>query len=444
MATSGSAGLSPSLARNRNYALLLSGQFVSQMGDRLAMVAIPWLVYTSTGSALSTGIALALYTLPYVLFGAVAGALIDHFDKRLVMVTADVVRAALVLALPFVGERSTAGIYALTFLVATATVFFDPSMLSLLPDIVPEDRLLRANSLLSSSATITEIVGYSLAGFIVYYFAIRTSFSIDAATFCVSALTLMALRQSTAATRERETVPSPRIEPTLVGATTVFDASGSDGAGAAGGEAARRPPPESRPRLLVEVREGLSFLLGHAGLRANTILTVAAALGVGAVYPLSFLLAVREFNGTRAFGFMEAAIAVGYLGGSIIMAVLASRVRKGLGITIGLAVMGAGYCLVWAFAPLWAILVLFALLGAANATALISIDTYFQETIPKALRGRVWGTRFTLTQGSYAFGVLFGGALAASFAVRPLFVVFGAIILVPAVIGLFVPRVRDI
>ena len=67
-----------SLTHNRNFWLLWVGQFISQMGDRLAMVAFPWLVYRSTGSALSTGAVLALYTLPYVLFGAFAGVLMDR------------------------------------------------------------------------------------------------------------------------------------------------------------------------------------------------------------------------------------------------------------------------------------------------------------------------------------------------------------------------------
>ena len=67
-----------SLARNGNFLLLWAGQFVSQMGDRLAMVAFPWFVYESTGSALGTGAVFALYTLPYVLFGAFAGVAVSY------------------------------------------------------------------------------------------------------------------------------------------------------------------------------------------------------------------------------------------------------------------------------------------------------------------------------------------------------------------------------
>ena len=69
--------------------LLWAGQFVSQIGDRLAALAFPWLVYTSTGSALGTGAVFAVYTLPYVLFGALAGVAVDRFDKRRLMITVD-------------------------------------------------------------------------------------------------------------------------------------------------------------------------------------------------------------------------------------------------------------------------------------------------------------------------------------------------------------------
>jgi MFS family permease len=401
------------LARNSNFVLLVGGQFISQMGDRLAMVAFPWIVYRTTGSAVSTGVVLALFTLPYVLFGVVAGGVLDRVDKRGVMVAADIARGGLVLAVPFMAERSTSGVFVLAFLTACATVFFDPGLMALLPDIVPDRELLRANSVLAASAHITEIVGYSAAGFIVFYLATRTAFRVDAATFGISAVTLLAM------TLKR----SP-------------EAGGSGGATGAAGD--------RRSSFWREIREGITYLRRHAGLRANTALTVAAAAGVGAFYPLTFLLAVEQFRGTRAFGFMEAAVAVGYLSGSVVMGALAKRVPKGLAITVGLMVMGACCTLPWAIHALPLVLVDFVVLGCADAAVLISIDTYVQTIVPEKLRGRVWGARFTLTQGVYALGVLVAGALATTVGLGPLFGLCGLIVFVPAVIGLFLPVVRNV
>ena len=172
---------SPALYRNANFVLLWTGQFISQVGDRLAMVAFPWLIYGSTHhSAFSTGAMFALYTLPYVLFGTVAGAFIDRLDKRRVMVAADVARAGLVLAVPFVADQSLAGVYVLAFVISSVAVFFDPCKLAILPDLVTKDKLIRANSLLATGETLTETVGYALAGFIVYYLARKVVFGIDA------------------------------------------------------------------------------------------------------------------------------------------------------------------------------------------------------------------------------------------------------------------------
>jgi MFS family permease len=390
---------------------------VSQLGDRLALVAFPWLVYTTTGSAVSTGVVLAMYTLPYVFFGTVAGALIDRLNKRWVMVGADLVRAALVCAVPFAAQRSLPAVYALTFLTACATVFFHPSLLSLLPEIVDRSRLLRANSLLSTSENVTEIGGYAVAGFLVAAVATRTAFLIDGATFLVSAAALSAMAYRPLSAAAATDIPE-------------------------GAETDARPNPVTAHRMAAEIREGLAFLFGHRGLRANTILVVCAAIGVGASYPLTFLLAMRAYSGASSFGLMETAIAGGYLAGSLLMATLAKKVRKGLAVTLGLLVIGVGYVVVAALDPLPAVLAAFAVLGLANAAFLISVDTYFQETIPAPLRGRVWGARFTLTQATYAVGVLAAGALAASHAVRPLFVICGVIVGVPALVALFSPAVR--
>ena len=401
-----------SLARNANFVLLVSGQFISQMGDRLAMVAFPWLVYRTTGSALSTGLVLALFTLPYVLFGAVAGGVLDRIDRRGVMVAADIARGALVLAVPLVASHSLYAVFALAFFTACATAFFDPGLMALLPDIVPGDELMLANSVLAASVNITEILGYSMAGFIVYYVALRTAFAVDAATFAVSAVTLLAM--------------TIRRAPGIAGDHRATD----DG--------------ERRSAFWPDIREGISYLRRHAGLRANTGLIIAVTAGVGAFYPLTFLLAVERFRGPRTFGFMEAAIAVGYICGSAAVGALSRRMRKGLVIVTGLMVMGICCALPWAIYSLPLLLADLAVLGAANAAMLVSVDTYVQTVVPHGLRGRVWGARFTLTQGAYAAGVLVAGALAATFKLGPLFGLCGLILFVPALIGLFVPSVRDI
>jgi MFS family permease len=394
-----------SLARNGSFLLLWAGQFVSQIGDRLAALAFPWLVYTSTGSALGTGAVFALYTLPYVLFGAFAGVLVDRFDKRRVMIVVDLLRAGLVLLVPLVATRSLPLVYVLSFSMASAGVFFDPAKLAIVPEIVPRARLLRANSLLATGENLTEILGWAFAGILLASVSTAAAFEIDAATFVVSAgaLTLMRYRAPARAAAER-----------------------------------------SARALSRELGEGLTFLRHHRGLRANTIMIVVCVAGLGAAYPLTFMLAVQVLDGgTRAFGVLEAVVGAGYLGGSLVLVALASRVRKGWTMILGLGLMGACLAAVAAVESVWQAAIPFLFFGVANAAALIAVDTYLQEVVPEGMRGRVLGTRFTLTQGTYALSVLVGGALAGVFDVRALFVVAGAIVAVSAFLGLFTREVRE-
>jgi DHA3 family macrolide efflux protein-like MFS transporter len=393
------------LATNGSFILLWVGQFVSQMGDRLAMVAFPWLVYKSTGSTLGTGAIFALYTLPYVLFGAFAGVVIDRFNKRAVMIAADVVRAGLVLLVPAAATRSLPAVYALSFLMASAAVFFDPCKLAILPDLVSQDRLLRANSLLATGENLTEIIGYALAGFIVAYVSTATAFRIDSLTFAVSAGAIMLMRY----------------------------------------RAPVRAAAEHTARSFWrELREGLGFLRHHHALFLNTLMVVAFVAGLGASYPLTFFLAVRVLDaGTKAFGVFEAVIGIGYLIGAIALAALATRVPKGLAMAVGWAAMGASLIAVAATGGVWQACIPFALFGLFNAVALIAVDTWLQDVVPERLRGRVFGARFTLTQGTYALSALVGAALAGVFDVRALFIVAGVLMAIPGIAALFVREIRE-
>ena len=375
------------------------------MGDRLAALAFPWLVYSSTGSALGTGAVFALYTLPYVLFGAFAGVAVDRLDKRRLMVAVDLIRAALVVAVPLVATRSLPAVYVLSFAMATAGVFFEPAKLAILPEIVTPGRLLRANSLFSTSENLTEILGWAVAGLLLASVSTSVAFRLDAVTFAVSAAALLLMRYRA---------------PVRAAADHTVSA------------------------FWAELKEGFRFLARDRGLRANTVMIVVCVAGLGAAYPLTFLFAIDVLDGgAGAFGALEAAVGAGFLAGSLALVALASRVHKGRAMIIGLAVMGACLALVATAESVWVAAVPLAIFGVANAIVLIAVDTYLQQVVPHGMRGRVLGTRFTITQGTYALSVLVGGALAGVVDVRILFIVAGAIVAVSSLVGLLTREVRE-
>lgn len=358
-----------------------------------------------TGSALGTGVVFALYTLPYVLFGALGGVATDRFDKRRLMIAADVVRAGLVFSVPFIAPYSLAAVLVLAFLISTATVFFEPSKLAILPEIVTSEKLLRANSLLATSENLTEILGWAFAGILLSAVSTSVAFRLDAATFVASAAALLLMRY----------------------------------------RAPLRAAAERSARgLWAELKSGAAYVVRDKGVRDNTAMTMLCVAGLGAAYPLTFLFAVNVLRGgTRAFGMLEAAVGAGFLVGSLALVVLSSHTRKGRLMIAGLALMGACLALVATTGSLWTAAVPFAVFGVANAAVLIAVDTYLQDVVPDGLLGRVLGTRFTLTQGMYALSALVGGALAGHVDVRLLFVVAGGIVALSGLVGLLSREVRE-
>ncbi len=177
------------LALNGSFSALWSGQLISLFGDRLNQLALVAVVAISTGSALATGLVFFAATLPNLLLSPIAGTFVDRWDHKEVMVVSDVLRGAIVLILPIAAVTNIVLVYPLIFLVTSISVFFRPARVALLPQIVPEEDLLSANSALWVGETIADVIGYPLAGLFVFLLgtAVPLAFWVDAATYLASA-----------------------------------------------------------------------------------------------------------------------------------------------------------------------------------------------------------------------------------------------------------------
>ena len=121
------------LALNGSFSALWAGQLISLFGDRLNQIALVAVVAITTGSALATGLVFFAATLPNLLLSPIAGAFVDRWDRKEVMVVSDLLRAALVLLLPVAAVTNILLVYPLIFLVTTISVFFRPARVAILP-----------------------------------------------------------------------------------------------------------------------------------------------------------------------------------------------------------------------------------------------------------------------------------------------------------------------
>lgn len=146
--------------RQRNFALVWLADLVSQIGDWLLFIALPYHVYQLTGSTLATGLSFMLYNVPRLVLGSLAGVLVDRWDRRGTIIAVNAA-SALTIA-PLLLAQSSASVwivYAAVFFQACLAHILDPAATAFLPLIVDEDDLIPANALNTMIGGATRLVG---------------------------------------------------------------------------------------------------------------------------------------------------------------------------------------------------------------------------------------------------------------------------------------------
>ncbi|MDP9389189.1 MAG: MFS transporter, partial [Actinomycetota bacterium] len=178
--------------RRRGFRRLFVAATVSRWGDTFSSIALVVLVYRLTGSGLKVGVTVAFEIAPVLLFGFLAGAVVDRLPRRRVMVAADLGRAAIALALAAFGH-SLPVIYVAAFGLSALTVFFSPAAASVVPALVEPDELVGANAGLWSAAVVSQVALAPAAGALVAGVGPEVAFVVNAASFVVSAAVLAGL-----------------------------------------------------------------------------------------------------------------------------------------------------------------------------------------------------------------------------------------------------------
>ena len=181
----------------RDFALLWTGMTVSLLGDGIYFVAIAWQVYELSNAPTALSIVGVAWTLPQVLFLLLSGVISDRFDRRRVMILADVLRGVHIFIIGLLAVSGTLELWHLLVLVAfygAGEALFWPSFTAIVPDIVPQDLLVEANSLDIFVRTATSrLSGPALGGLAIGAFGTGGAFLLDAGSFALSALALLAM-----------------------------------------------------------------------------------------------------------------------------------------------------------------------------------------------------------------------------------------------------------
>jgi len=377
---------------------LWSASTLSNLADGLVKIALPLVAVTLTDSpGLVAGVTLAV-TLPWLLFALPAGALADRVDRRIAMVTANVVRGAAVavLAVPLVlGLESSAAaiwaLYAVALLLGTAETVYDTCAQSILPQVVSRDRLPRANGrLIAAELTANEFVGPPLGGLLVAA-GVAAAFATPAALWVAAVGALLLLRGGFAV---------PREEPTT---------------------------------LRADVAEGLRYLWRHRLLRTLAAMTGLFNFATNATFAVFVLYAVGPDSAMGltevAYGLLFATIAAGSLIGALLADPIIRRLGRSrslaLGILGGVATVGI---LALTTIPL-VIAAAFLIGGLTNALWNVVAVSLRQRITPDRILGRINSSYRLVAWGTRPLGAAAGGLLGELLGLRAVFGIAAALIL---------------
>ncbi len=372
-----------------DFRKLWIGESISQVGTQLSGVALPVLAVESLhANAGQMGVLTACETLAFLLVGLPAGAWVDRWHKRRVLIANDLLRAVLYAWVPFAWWLGILELWQL-FLVATVfgvcTVFFDVAYQSYLPHLVEGEDLVAGNSRLQVSESVAQVGGPAIAGGLLHVVSAPFVIGLDAVSFLGSTLFVSRIR--------KQETPPPKHE--------------------------RRP-------LRTEIGEGLGFVLKHPLLRRIVACTGLSNLFGAMTAALFVLYVLRELDlSTGVVGLVFSASAVGGLLG----AVMSGRVTKLIGAGRTIPVTALLMAPAMALTPLavlvsrsWQFVFLigggflfFALVVIYNITQV----SYRQRVCPPKLLGRMNASTRFIVWGTQPIGALAGGLLGAAFGIVP-------------------------
>ena len=330
-------------------------QVGSQLGEAIALVAMPLLVYDLTGSAALLSLIFVVQLLPRVVLAPVAGLLADRLDRRRIILGADLARAGLVALLPFAGHAWQIALVAA--LVAIGSAIARPAELAAVPMVVPADHLVPALSLSQVAASVVRVVGPALAAGVIAVSGPGPAFGVQALCFLFSAACIAGA-----------TLPPAARSPLAAGFAAAVGREIADGLRVV------RDNPIVRGITAVEAL----WQLVTAALVVAVLLFVEETLRLGDAAASIFSLLTATFAAGATLGALAARIVERRIGRPRLMAIgyLAPLLLIPAGLTPPLPVLFA--CLL--------------LLGFTDAWAVIAMQAYLAEAVPDALRGRVYAT----------------------------------------------------
>lgn len=397
----------------RNFSLLLSGQWTSQIGNAIYNMALPIYVYRETNSAALTGVVMAVAYIPMTFLGPFAGSLADRWDRRKIMITTDTLNGllmAILAVMAWTGRLSVPVLLVSAALGSVLSAFFFPAIMSSVPNLVERAQLTRAMSLMEIARNVSTVIGPAVGSGLVLLLGFPLCFLINGLSFAVGAATTLLI-----------SLPYK--------------------------------PRGLQARIWEDLKVGMEFILKRRLLLGMTLLVLVMNFIEPAILPVIMPKVARSLLaiGDAGYGLIRTLYGVGGLAALLMLSVLPGKSRRS-GILVA-AVVGLGATLLVMSLALGlenlrsmqlTVLTMVLLYGITAGVGNTVIMVMYQMLIPDNLRGRAFGLISTLAAVSIPVSFYGLGAAVEAFSVPPVLLFSGFALAVGGVAMLLLPGYKEL
>ncbi len=344
-----------SLLKQRDFALLLVGQFVSKLGSGINGIGLTIYVMKFDNPIMGLGTLMLLLHIPWIVFGPFAGTLADRYSKKSIIILCDILRGVLGIFLFY--SDSLMAFYIIVLLITTLDVLFSPAIGSFLPFIVAKDKLEEANSVYSASGEVAHLIGPALGGTLVALLGTSSVFLINGISYVLSGIseTFICNKGISASQREKQST-------------------------------------------LTDIKKGIRYAKHHKRMGFVIVFFALDAAAFGGL-PIAYLNFIRHdlMASETIYGLFMTISGIGNLVGSLLVPILQ---KKWTGLELMIKGTGA-YGLIFVLFVLYRFIpynmLLFFFKGVVASFINVSYSIFLQQEVAKDMIGRVYSLDMALS-----------------------------------------------
>lgn len=388
------------LLKNNNFVKFLLATLISRFGDSIDTIAYGWMVYKLTGSKVLMGTLYAVNAIPNLIFSPMFGVIVDKHQKKKIMFLGELGRGVIVsiTAILFVFDSLRPWhLFIFTFLNSTLETLSSPAKMSIMPLILPKDKMLSASSFSTSASSFAELIGLSAAGIIIGKLGVEGAILIDAATFFIASIIFLTLKYS---------------ENLL---TSVENNAKS---------------------YLNSIKEGFNFVKSNHSI----LITILIAAFINFLLtPLNVLMPayIDEVlsSGPEALSMIGFGLTLGMIISGLLVSEFGNRFKEKDMITYGFLIMGIAYSLlsmpsflVKFVPPLMLAIALFFIVGFSVPIISSPLRAYTLTNTPQEILGRVGAFMGMVCLSAIPLGGVLTGAISSVLSIQSILIIVGIII----------------